>query len=76
LVLNHLEYNCGDPDGDFGPKTENAEFKAGFGLVKQELPELLLQHIPLLHPMEKAYFNTLKYDRRKLCYNRIIPFTI
>ena len=24
LILNHLEYNCGDADGDFGAKTENA----------------------------------------------------
>jgi len=24
MVLNHLEYNCGDADGSFGLKTENA----------------------------------------------------
>lgn len=24
LVLNHLNFNCGDVDGDFGQKTENA----------------------------------------------------
>jgi uncharacterized protein (TIGR02594 family) len=24
LILNHLKYNCGDADGDFGPKTESA----------------------------------------------------
>ena len=24
LVLNHLNYNCGDVDGDFGTKTLNA----------------------------------------------------
>lgn len=24
LILNHLDYNCGDADGDFGNKTESA----------------------------------------------------
>ena len=24
LILNHLKYNCGDADGDFGTKTEDA----------------------------------------------------
>ncbi|MCB0375827.1 MAG: hypothetical protein KDD04_07905 [Sinomicrobium sp.] len=45
-------------------KRQHIEFKAGYGLLKQELPGLL-QHISLLHAMEKAYFNPLKYDRRK-----------
>ena len=48
-------------------RREEAEFKAGYGLVKQTLPELL-GHISLLHPREEEYLHSLKYDKRKHSY--------
>ena len=46
---------------------ENTVFTAGYCFFRAELPELLAG-VPLLHPEERAYFETLKFDRRKTSY--------
>lgn len=48
-------------------KRKNREFIGGYGLLNQELSELNA-YSSMLHPKEKEYLDTLKYDRRKLSY--------
>ncbi|RBL89848.1 4'-phosphopantetheinyl transferase family protein [Chitinophaga flava] len=48
-------------------KRENNNFNTGFCIIKSDLPDLI-KKIPLLHPEEKAYYNTLKFDKRKMSY--------
>lgn len=48
-------------------KREKKNFLASFCVFNQELP-YLLKNISFLHPNEKNYYNTLKYDRRKSSY--------
>lgn len=42
-------------------------FKAAFCVINEELLELV-KETDLLHPEEKTYYETLKYDRRKKSY--------
>lgn len=53
--------------GEILLEREKKKFKAGFCLINGELPELFKQ-TDLLHPEEKTYFETLKFDRRKKSY--------
>lgn len=46
---------------------EQKDFDAGFCIMKGELPNLI-KDISLLHPNEHAYYNTLKFDRRRTSY--------
>ena len=48
-------------------KREEANFKAAFCVINEELPELLKQ-TSILHPEEKTYYESLKYDRRRKSY--------
>lgn len=48
-------------------KREDANFKASFCVVNEALSELVKQ-TSILHPEEKAYYKTLKFDRRKKSY--------
>jgi 4'-phosphopantetheinyl transferase EntD len=48
-------------------KRENRSFHAGFCLLKESLPDLK-KSIILLHPDEKGYYDTLKFDNRKASY--------
>lgn len=48
-------------------KRENANFKAGFCAINKDLFELI-KEIAILHPEELAYYETLKFDRRKKSY--------
>ena len=53
--------------GTISLQRKDTEFSGGYGILKQELPELL-QDISMLHPEEKKYLNTLKFNRRKHSY--------
>lgn len=46
---------------------EHESFMAGFCFVNEDLSDLILS-ISILHPSEKAYYDTLKFDRRKTSY--------
>src|SRR5690349_10561122 len=48
-------------------RRENRNFNAGFCLLNEKLPDLK-KCIGLLHPDEKGYYDTLKYDKRKASY--------
>lgn len=43
------------------------KFKAGFCFLNEELP-ILVEQVTILHPEEKSYYDTLKFDRRKKSY--------
>jgi len=42
-------------------------YHAAFGITRENLPGLI-KNISLLHPDEKTYYDTLKFDRRKASY--------
>lgn len=42
-------------------------FHAGYCIIHEEL-ETLEKSLSLLHPIEKSYYDSLKYDRRKVSY--------
>jgi len=46
---------------------EEKQFHAGFCFMKEQLSTLEYQ-LPFLHPDEKKYYETLKFDRRKKSY--------
>ena len=48
-------------------KRINKNFSAGFGIVKEELVDLV-ENNSLLHPKEIEYFKNLKFDKRKSSY--------
>jgi 4'-phosphopantetheinyl transferase EntD len=53
--------------GKFTLKRENSTHAAGFCIMQASLAQLSSLHA-LLHPEERAYFDTLKFDRRKESY--------
>lgn len=48
-------------------KRETKNYEAGCCILKCSMPEIL-KEVPLLHPQEKAYFDTLQFDRRRESY--------
>ncbi|NSL86220.1 4'-phosphopantetheinyl transferase superfamily protein [Chitinophaga sp. Mgbs1] len=48
-------------------KRETKNYDAGYCILHSGMPEILTE-VPLLHPEEKAYFDTLQFDRRKESY--------
>lgn len=48
-------------------KREDKNFHAGFCIIHEEL-ETLVNSLSLLHPIEKSYYDSLKYERRKVSY--------
>ncbi|WP_062059827.1 4'-phosphopantetheinyl transferase family protein [Aquimarina longa] len=48
-------------------KREKSCFKGGFCVINKEL-SYLEKEISMLHPNEYAYYNTLRYDKRKTSY--------
>jgi 4'-phosphopantetheinyl transferase EntD len=48
-------------------KRERSLHQAGFCILQSPLA-VLQQQLSLLHPEEQAYYNTLKYDKRKVSY--------
>ncbi|SHN30165.1 4'-phosphopantetheinyl transferase superfamily protein [Chitinophaga sp. CF418] len=53
--------------GKFTLKRENSTHTAGFCIL-HAAPEQLTQQINLLHPEERSYYETLKFDRRRESY--------
>ncbi len=53
--------------GTISLQRKDTEFEGGYGILKQELPGLF-RDISMLHPEEKKYLNTLKFNRRKHSY--------
>ncbi len=54
-------------EGKITLKREEKNFVAGFCILKSET-EYLTEDLGLLHPLEKAYFDGLKFHRRKSSY--------
>lgn len=48
-------------------KREHESFDACFCIIRDTLPQLA-RRLALLHPVEQAYYNGLKFDKRKLSY--------
>lgn len=53
--------------GEILLERKNVNFKAGFCIINEDLPNLI-KKVAMLHPDEKTYFETLKFDRRKKSY--------
>ncbi len=53
--------------GKFTLKRENSLHYAGFCIL-HAAPELLIQQLALLHPEERSYYNTLRFDKRRESY--------
>lgn len=48
-------------------KREEGDYRAAFCLVRGDLP-FLEDHLPVLHPTERAHYESLKFERRKQSY--------
>ncbi|HVI45329.1 MAG TPA: 4'-phosphopantetheinyl transferase superfamily protein [Chitinophaga sp.] len=48
-------------------KRETKNYNAGFCILNCTIPDIF-KNVPLLHPEEKAYFDTLQFDRRRESY--------
>lgn len=53
--------------GQITLKRKEQDFRAAFCLVRGDLPSLE-DHLPVLHPTERAYYESLKFGRRKQSY--------
>lgn len=59
--------NARNTTGNISLKREKKDFQAAFSIINGSLPDLL-KNSSLLHPNEQAYYDTLKYDKRRLSY--------
>jgi len=48
-------------------KRTSSDFIAGYCIIKEDLSSLM-EHVSLLHPKEYAFYNTLKFDKRRESY--------